>query len=285
MFMIDRMLLNSDDSELLIAFEQGKTVEKTAQIVGKDPSGVSRQLLRISRTCPALEKVSGKWALTDTGRRLCYSIKEFINLQRHIVAKKGILRIGTNREFGSRIIGPRISELNQLFPNTYISISTFELGTEDALLNGMVDLSIDCEKPIDPEIGFRHLLSDPIIAVCSPSFFKKHRKSLCSDKIFSVPHLLCNRLFPHRIVENVTNVNSVFSFNDIATTRAACIVGNGWALLPRYTVKDELKKKVLITIEGKAWASTKYGLWWSRERFSEIQSIKLISNWLKSIKI
>ena len=45
----ERMLLNSDDSELLVAFETGKTVEKTAKILGKDPSGVSRQLLRISK--------------------------------------------------------------------------------------------------------------------------------------------------------------------------------------------------------------------------------------------
>lgn len=284
LMMNEKMLLNSDDCELLVAFELGGSIEKAAQLIGKDASGVSRQLLRISQQCPAVEKRAGKWALTDVGRNLSSSVKEFIRLQRQLASAKSVLRIGTNREFGSRILGPNLQSLGSVFPDSHLSILTFEAGTEEALINGKVDISFDCERPIDPKIGFKHLFSDPIVAVCSPAFAKKHALNASSEKLFGLPHLLCDRLYPHRIIQNVTEVNSAYSFNDIATTRAACQSGAGWALLPEYSVRQELKNNQLVKVEEKMWSTTKYGIWWSRDRFKDAKTIKALSDWIKTLK-
>lgn len=281
--MTEKMLLNSDDCELLVAFELGGSIEKTGQLLGKDASGVSRQLLRISQICPAVEKQAGKWTLTQVGRSLSASIREFNRLQKQLASAKSVLRIGTNREFGSRLLGPNLESLSSRFQNSHISIMTFESGTEEALIHGKIDVSFDCERPIDPKIGFKHLLSDSIVAVCSPRFVKAHGLSLKSEKLFDLPHLLCDRLYPHRLIQNITEVRSAFSFNDIATARAACVAGNGWALLPKYSVQQELKNNLLVKVEEKMWSTTKYGIWWSRDRFTDPKTIKILSDWLGNI--
>ncbi|MEM7647456.1 MAG: substrate-binding domain-containing protein [Pseudomonadota bacterium] len=282
---MERMLLNSDDSELLIAFEMGKTVEKTAQIIGKDPSGVSRQLTRVSKLCAAVEKRDGKWALTETGRELAAATKEFIRTQNQLSQQKSVLKIGTNREFGSRMFANHYQKLQKLFPRTHFSISTYESGTEEALLFGKIDIGIDCEKPINPTIGFRYFATDPVIAVCTPEFSKKHKAEIKKNDLSTLPHLLCDRLFPHLFSGELIEVDVHASFNDIATTRSMCLAGHGWALLPRYAVREELNMKSLVQMSKKSWSDVQYGVWWSRDRNIDKNIVKQIIQWAHSIKI
>lgn len=279
-------LLSSEDCELLVAFETSPSLEKLSLHVGRDISNISRSLNRIAQKLPVVEKQAGRWVLTERGRELNQHTRDSIHYQQSLFQKQSLLRIGTNREFSARILGVRIKELSELFPQTQFRISAFESGTEKELLEGSVDIGIDCERPFSPEISYKIAVSETIVAVCSPSFKKSHLKAMKDGSFFKLPHLLCDRLSPDRILQKSENrLNILASFNDIATTRAACEQGVGWAFLPRYVVRAELESGRLIVVESGESGTSKYGVWWMRNRkYLEPTAIKL-RDWISKLDL
>lgn len=278
----EKFILTTDECELLLALEAVSGIERLAKIVNRDTSNVSRSLTKIAEKLPVIEKKSGKWVLTEIGRRFNQHSRDAVHFQNSLFEKQQILRLGSNREFASRILGPRLKDLQELFPATHIRITSFEQGTEQALLDGLVDIGIDCERPFDPEISYKTLIQEPIIAVSSPGFKKTHEKELRSGALMQLPHLLCDRLFPDKILDQTQNLQNVLaSFNDIATTRAACEEGLGWALLPQYAVRKELEAKSLVHLTLKEEGRSNYGIWWLRGRKHLDGPTTLLSKWLK----
>lgn len=167
-------ILSSDECELLVAFEAAPSLEKLSEVMNKDISNISRALTRIVSKLPVIEKKGGRWALTEKGRELNQYTRDSIQYQQALFHKQSWLRIGINREFAARILGPHIKDIQALFPGTQIKISTFEVGIEKDLLAGAIDIGIDCERPFSPEITYKLAVSEPIVVVCSPSFKRKN---------------------------------------------------------------------------------------------------------------
>jgi len=181
--------------------------------------------------------------------------------------EQSALRIGTNREFASQVIAVDFKTLRSLFPKTTLSIHAFEQGTENALLQGHIDVGFDCDRPYSPEIAYKLIVDEPIFAVATKEFVKVHKKQIAAGNYLELPHLLCERLHPDKILARSENHLLVEArFNDIATTRAVCKLGIGWALLPAYAVKSELKAGTLVQIDQKIYGKSKYGVWWLRSR-------------------
>ncbi|MBX3034571.1 MAG: LysR family transcriptional regulator [Bdellovibrionaceae bacterium] len=263
----DKFILTSEECELLLAFEMATNLESLAELVGRDISNVSRAINRMSARLPVVEKSGKKWVLTAQGRELIQHTRDSIHFQRALFQKQASLRIGTNREFAARVLGENLDKLRALFPDTQLRISAFEAGVEDALISGTIDLGIDCERPLSPDISYRSIVKEPIIAVCSPAFRKKHASDWKKGNFFSLPHLLCDRLSPDKIMNKSDNqLNVLASFNDIATTRRACEKGAGWALLPSYAVRLELESGTLEQIPSAGGGESNYGVWWLRGR-------------------
>ena len=76
--------------------------------------------------------------------------------------------------------------------------------------------------------------------------------------------------------------NIVAYFNDIASARSACVAGAGWALLPRYAVKEELKTKKLIEVIPAKKGASKYGVWWLRTRYQDKGNLHKLCDWVKA---
>jgi DNA-binding transcriptional LysR family regulator len=282
----NRFLLSSDECELLLEFETHQTIERTATAMAKDPSGVSRALALISRKYPALEKRNGRWVLTHTGKRLNSLTRNSIQIQKRLAEDQAVLRIGTNREFAARVMGPEFKRLTGLFQNTQLVILTFEYGVEEALLNGRIDVGIDCERPLDPTIAYKMLISEPIVAVCTKEFRKRFAGEIEGNRLYQTPHLLCERLYPDKIFSEQENrLNVTAMFNDIASTRAACLTGAGWGLLPRYAVREEIDAKKLIVISEKNLGQAKYGVWWSRARQTPPDVIQQMCDWVRQQRL
>jgi DNA-binding transcriptional LysR family regulator len=279
----NRFPLSSSDCELLLELEESQTIEKTAQAFGKDPSGVSRQLARICEKYPAIEKTNGRWLLTKIGKKLNAQTRDAIQAQTQLAELQSILRIGTNREFAARVMAPQMGVLSELFPNTRFMLHTFASGTEEALLSGQIDIGIDCDRPTDPEIAYKQIIPEPIVAVAAKYFLKKYKSTIENQGLYQTPHLACERLYPDKIFsENENKLNIIAYFNDISTTRAACLTGAGWALLPRYAVKNEVDAKQLYILREKPGGQSRYGVWWSRSRFTNKDTITKMCDWLKT---
>jgi len=284
--MFKKFTLSSEDCETLLAFENVSSLMELAQLLQRDHSVIARQLKRISEKHPVVEKKAGKWQLTESGKRLNESTRFAIDTQAACLKTVMSVRIGSTREFAARILGPQIHELQAIFAQAKIEIYAFEKGVEEALLAGQVDFGIDCDRPMDPEIAFKQMVDEPILAVASKDFIRKNRKTLADGKYHELPHLLCDRLSPDRILQKPeSSFRFASKFNDIATTRAACLQGAGWALLPRYAVRDELATKTLLPLSSKTFGHSRYGVWQLRRRAHLQDQAKKLGEWLRLQKL
>lgn len=279
----NRFLLSAEECELLLELEEARSLQTISQKLGRDHSVISRNLKRISEKAPVVEKKSGRWVLTEVGKKFNETSRLMIATQSLLNQSQQSLRIGTNREFSARVIGPSMKELLEIFPHTQLTINSYEHGTEEALLKGQIDIGIDCDRPNDPEIGYKLLIDEPIIAVCGKAFLKAHKEAILSKNYFNLPYLLCERLHPDKILSKLENHSGMVArFNDIATARAACIQGIGWSLLPEYAIQDELEAKTLIQMDHTNYGKSKYGVRWIRNRSYLKKPVEKIETWLKS---
>jgi DNA-binding transcriptional LysR family regulator len=284
--LMQRFLISSEDLEVLLQFEVEPSVTAVAQAMQRDHSIVARSIKRIADKYPVVEKKSGRWALTEMGRRLNDMTRSSLEQQAGILNSRSLLSIGTNREFSAIVLAPDLVKIQAVFPEVNLSVHSYESGTEQALLAGIVDIGIDCDRPNDPEIAYKLITSEPIIVVAGGSFLKSYRKDISGDNYWTLPHLLCDRLHPDKILMKSENqIQIAARFNDVASTRAACIAGLGWAILPRYAVADKLDDGSLEQIDSNLYGKSKYGVWWARRKGYLRPSVEKIILWLEGVKL
>src|SRR4051812_26940475 len=123
-----RFLLTSDECELLLHLEETGSLQSVAEKMARDHSVLSRNLKRMAEKLPVLEKSAGRWVLTEMGKRFNDASRSMIAMQRSSAQPRQSLRIGTNREFASRVLGPDLTALNKLLGNVQLSVNAFERG-------------------------------------------------------------------------------------------------------------------------------------------------------------
>lgn len=278
--------LSSDDCELLLEFEQYPSLQELCLRIGRDHSIIARSLKRLSENFPVVEKKAGKWTLTDLGRKVNETSRAALASQVSTLNEQSTLRIGTNREFAAQVLATNFKTLQNLFPKTSLSIHSFERGTEEALLQGFIDVGFDCDRPYSPEISYKLVIDEPIFAVAAKEFIKTHKKEIANNSYLTLPHLLCERLHPDKILSQFDNqINIEARFNDIAMTREVCMQGSGWALLPGYAIKRELESGKLQKIDDKVFGKSKYGVWWLRSRSHLKGNCESLIKWLNTQKL
>ncbi len=72
-----RFPLNSEQLELLAAFENSNSLKQLSDVLCKESSVISKRLKKISEVAPVIEKVSGKWIITPIGRNLNEITRDF----------------------------------------------------------------------------------------------------------------------------------------------------------------------------------------------------------------
>ncbi len=276
-----KQLLSSEECQILLEFENAHSLHELAGVIGRDHSVIARLIKRISSKHPVVEKKDGKWCLTAMGKALNETTRNNHAAQLSVLKGQSLLRIGTNIEFANRVLGQDFTRLHGLFADTHLSIHSYHAGAEEALLTNQIDIGIDCDRPNAPDISFKMVADEGIVVVASPSFKEKHKKVLVSQGYQSLPHLLCTRLQPEKILKASESYISIFArFNDIATTRAVCISGLGWALLPLYAVKEELKVGKLVLLDSEKHGEAKYGIWWLRKNTHYKPQAEKLIQWL-----
>lgn len=73
-----KFLLTSDQLELLLAFEGSRGLNHLAEMIGRDPSVVSRNLQRIAEEHPVLKKIKGRWELTPLGSQVNEQTRSYL---------------------------------------------------------------------------------------------------------------------------------------------------------------------------------------------------------------
>lgn len=276
-----KFLLNSTEAELLLHFETNPSLGPLADFLGRDPTVISRQLKRISEQGDFLIKSHGRWKLTEAGRKYNQATRDYLLMQNKITTEMLHLRIGSTREFCSRILSPNLDDLKEILEVNSVSLIAHENSTESSLLAGKIDISFDCGKPYSPEIVYRQILAEPISPVISKKLKNEYRNITDFKSLEEYPHILCERLAPDRVSKKpfLTKVISAYT-NDIATARSLCLTSQGWALLPIYSIKEEIRLKKLEVINNISFSLEKFGVWYLRSRKSLLPIFKNSVDWL-----
>ncbi|WP_164848344.1 LysR substrate-binding domain-containing protein [Halobacteriovorax sp. HLS] len=260
-------ILSTTEAQLLIQFELNPSLELLAKTLHRDPTAISRQLKRISEKSDFLVKVSGRWKITETGVKFNQATKDYLLSQNKIVHNEIHLKIGSTREFCSRILASNYKTLVKELGVKSISIIALDGSIESALLSAHIDLAFDCEKPYSPDIRFKRIFKEPISPVISSKNFKQYQKITNFKELEDYPHILCERLAPESVSRKAFSARQIVAHtNDIAVSKELCLGSHGWALLPIYTIKNELKSKKLKVIGDLTYSYEKFGVWYLRER-------------------
>ena len=281
--MKNRFILSSEESELLLEFETAGTLQKLSEMLYRDQSQVSRMMQKIQSKIPVIEKINRRWQITELGKSYNEATRDYLLSQAAKSRELQYLKIGTNREFAGRVLSADFEKFSKLFNHSQLRLNSYESGVEKFILNGELDIGIDCERPMQPEISFKTVFSQDVIPVASPQFKKKYLKQIQESPLgfLTLPHLLCDRLFPHLLFKTSENEIQVkAAFNDIGLTRTTCANGLGWALLPEYSVQKELKSGELVRLSS-AYYSTSYGVWWLRSRAGLRPHVDKLMGYLK----
>lgn len=272
--------VSAEDCELLVQFSRLNSLGRIAEVLGKDPSVISRRLKLLAEDHNLLEKISGKWQLNARGEALVDWSRDAIYSQKLALNQQKSLRIGSTREFAARKLLPHLKELITE-ENITISFLTSDEGVENLLLTGAVDFAFDCGRPRDPSISFRRVVDEHFVTVASHSFIKQHKIKQFSD-LSELDRLRFARTENSILDIKMESATFFGTFSDIATLREACCLGYGWAILPLYTVEREIHKKQLKVIKGQHIQNERYGVWWLRERASLKPWIEKAVHWLKT---
>ncbi len=272
------MLFTFDESELLSELEKNPTLMDLAEKLKKDPSVISRQLKRVSEKAPVIEKINGRWMLTELGKNMALWAKKIAIEQDEILGRDYSLTIATTREFASRILAQNFETF--LGGPVKYKIITCEDGIEASLLNGTADFGFDCGRPQDPGVSFKQIIEEEIVTVASSKFLKKHKITSLTD-LSEESFIHYTRLRPLH-AKNINVKKSLVSSNDLAVLRTLLMQDLGWATLPYYAIQEEVKNKTLQIISGGEIKGFKFGVWWLRGRDSLLPAIKMAEEWLKN---
>ncbi len=272
-------ILTTTEAELLVHFEQCLSIESLVNKLNKDPTVISRQLKRIASKGNFLIKASGRWKITTTGKKFNQLTRDYILAQNKITNNETHLRIGATREFSALILANNYQVLKKRLGIDSISFISTELGVEESLLNGEVDLGFDCGRPFSPDLIFEQCIDEPISVVVSKKDFDTYKDI---KSLEGCPHIFCERIDPEKYINNGFRLKNIASrTNDIATAKNLCLSSEGWALLPNYAIKKELASGELRIINDLISHQERFGVYYLRRR-KELQGIfKKSILWLK----
>lgn len=253
-----------EECELVSLLEKHHTLEEISQFYQRDTSVISRRLNEIYKKHQLLQKINGRWALTEEGRELCRWAKKAANEQQLLKHRTSRIRIATTSEFSTKFLVPNISKI---LPQYYVDIITSDGHSEELLIDGKVDIAIDCGVPTHPDIRYKKAVKERMVIASA----KKCK--LASDKYLHFDRTNIKEL--QLILE--MPLNPLYTFNDLGSLRCAIQNSLGFSLIPFYTIRNDSLYIHPIEIQDQMH----FGIWW-RKDFKQSEIIKTFYNFLTS---
>jgi DNA-binding transcriptional LysR family regulator len=234
-----------------------------------DKGFASRKLSRIANLAAVLEKVNGKWELTQMGVELINWYQEASEKQKSILNAQAQLRIATTQIISERIISPVLDKLKKDLELEKMAILSGFVDVEHALLSRQIDCAIFCSIPKTPEIRYKKVFKYPLVLVAPYGWDKNISDPVKLLKDYPyVSHTQMNMRGMLRVEENVPP--AVIEFDHISGVRQAIIQGIGWSILPLYAIADEITRKQVICLNAITLPhNEEFQLWWVPGRLNK----------------
>jgi len=255
--------LDLNQLRTFFTFGQVKSHKETARLLHVTQPAVSHALKKLTDSVGSalVARQGQRYVLTDAGERLhrsCAAIFYEIeraeeDLRQTLHQQPSQVVLGATVEFGTTLLIKQMA----MFQATHSVIHVdylFSHSLLDRLLRDEVDLIIDCWTHQHPALIVIPLLTERYIVVAAPMFIDRHRVETPQD-LSAVPVLSLdsagawwNNFLTMLSAAERPVFQHLIQINHIRGLINGAVAGMGVALVPRYTVAQELASNTLVEL-------------------------------------
>lgn len=265
---MEQFIISPDDCLILRAYKDANSLREAAKLLNCDPAGLQRKTQRISEDHGLLQKINGKWGLTEAGINLVGWLEESIANQKKILIGNTSVRIASTMWLAEEFLIPNLSNLkNRLGHNINFQLTTPDKNFETHLTEGACDFVIVCHPPEDPAIAHRSLFKEEWVIV-APASWKTKGHKLSFNDLMKKPFVRHDKINPDIFQLDAAALTKVtaLTVNNLIANRSAVLHGLGWSIVPKILVMDLIKSKQIIEIDYAIEMDRKMCVWWLRRR-------------------
>jgi DNA-binding transcriptional LysR family regulator len=259
-------MVNLDDVSVFIAVVEKQNFSAAARELKISPSAVSKRINRLEHQLRAklINRSSRRIALSAAGSAFfekCVGIRPIVLEATRAVqslhsAPGGKLRVHASMGLGIKLITPLIPDFLTQFPNISVDLITHVHGP--AVLANDVDIFINTAETLDKTLGSRDLGVCHYAICATPDYLRQHGTPATPRDLEKHNCLLYNDYgqlmdrWPFKLKGGIdeVKVSGAFVSNNSAVLYETLIKGYGIALLPVYTVIDDVKSNRVVTLFG-----------------------------------
>ncbi|MBN2134933.1 MAG: LysR family transcriptional regulator [Acidobacteria bacterium] len=286
---------------LKMFFNLGKSrsFTETAKMMYITQSAVSHGIKKLERSIGTklIERKSGKFALTEAGRRLfisCENIFYELDNTRHEIEQikeRDNLNIvlGSPVEFGTTILLKHMQDF--ILQNPKIHIDFFlSHDLQAPFIEDRVDVMIDCVNHDLQGVDKLFLFREQYVVITTPWFIEEYRINSVKD-LKKVPVLSMDKTgnwwnnFTRALPENeIEYFENIIQINHVRGIINGAINNLGVGFVPKYTVINELKEKILVDPFEHIQPEADMFYLYIKTKRKKIDKIRLMIDYLTSIK-
>jgi len=250
--------------ELFIYSSQAGSMSAAGRRFGLSPASVSRQITSLEDDLGVrlLNRTSRRLALTEAGQiylnraeRVLQDLEEMRGEMRQLSARPyGTLRVQSRISLGTQYVAPLIPKFLERYPNLKVELKLVDSDLD--LVEHTIDIAIRTGKQTDSSLIARRIGTNPRVVCASPTYLERHAAPRSPNDLHYHNCLTYfSELFPsvwrfRRPTEPPIEIRAKgnFTTNNAESLRLATIGGLGLALLPKWSIKDELATGRLATV-------------------------------------
>lgn len=250
--------------ELFIYSSQAGSMSAAGRRFGLSPASVSRQITSLEDDLGVrlLNRTSRRLALTEAGQiylnraeRVLQDLEEMRGEMRQLSARPyGTLRVQSRISLGTQYVAPLIPKFLERYPDLKVELKLVDSDLD--LVEHTIDIAIRTGKQTDSSLIARRIGTNPRVVCASPTYLERHAAPRSpSDLHYHNCLTYFSELFPsiwrfRRPTEPPIEIRAKgnFTTNNAESLRLATFGGLGLALLPKWSIKDELATGRLATV-------------------------------------
>jgi DNA-binding transcriptional LysR family regulator len=259
-------LMQIESLKVFCDLVESESFTKAAQINQVTQSAVSQTLSAFERIFKSLlvERSKKQFRLTREGHVVYECSKEILQTYQLLESKlmelkdviSGSIRVATIYSIGLHDLPPYIKKFMQSYPTMAIHVEYRHASEvyEDVQSN-IVDLGLVAYPVKDAKLEIVPLHKDPLVLICHPQHpFAKLKaiklKQLADQKMIGFTQNEPTRKALDKILrQKGVQVMYASEFDNVETIKRAVEIDAGIAIVPEVTVKQEISKKSLATVE------------------------------------
>lgn len=227
----------------------GATVTETAELAQVTQPALSRALGRLEREAgtPLFIHAGRRLQLTPAGRVFKHHLDQALDhydrgvraVTELVDPGRGVIPLAFLHTLGTWLVPPLISSFRIAHPKVGFQLrQDGEAAVVQALLDGAVDLVFTSDDPGSPQIGWRHLLTEPLRLAVPATHRLARRRRVRLAEVADEPFILLPGGYSLRAVterlcrEAGFTPRVAFEGEEAETLRALVAAGLGVALLP-----------------------------------------------------